>query len=168
MVSPGVVEVVIQEHWWKQAEFERRAGSEPLDNLPGAEIFFVGVGPHEVEVELIGVDLGEEVSPAGKVFEIEELVFLDAMHGFHVALVGMCGGRNAHVLAVAESFGEVTLELSPVVGLPDQIAERNAVAMQVLLDACGENRARRSATLLGEGPEEQAAADIAGGVLNGG
>jgi hypothetical protein len=57
MVSPGVVEVVIQGDGREQAEFERRAGSEPLDDLPGALIFFVGVRTHEVEVELIGMDL---------------------------------------------------------------------------------------------------------------
>jgi len=36
----------------------------------------------------------------------------------------------------------------------------------MLLDTGGENGAGRSAALLGEGPEEQTAADIAGGVLN--
>jgi hypothetical protein len=66
IVSPFVVEVVIQEHGWKQAEFERRAGREPLDDLPGALIFFVRVGPRQVEVELVGVGLGQELAAAGE------------------------------------------------------------------------------------------------------
>ena len=74
IVSPLVIEVVIQEHGWKQAELEGRARSEALDDLPRALVFFVRVEAHEVEVELIGVDLGEEVSPASKVFQIKELV----------------------------------------------------------------------------------------------
>src|SRR5260370_40914574 len=88
------------------------------------------------------------------------------MHGFHVALIGVGGGRDAHMLAVPEGFGKIPFELAAVVGLPDQIAQRDAVAIQMLLDAGGENGTGRSAALLGKGPEEQTAADIAGSVLN--
>ena len=98
---------------------EWRSGSEALDGLAGALIFFVGVGADEVEVELIGVGLGEKVAAAGEVFQIEELVFFEAMHGFDIALVGVRGGRDAGMLAVAESLGEIPLELAAVVGLPD-------------------------------------------------
>jgi len=35
IVSPWVIEVIIQEDGWKQAEFERSARSEALDDLPG-------------------------------------------------------------------------------------------------------------------------------------
>src|SRR5581483_11514048 len=166
IVSPWVVQVIVQEDGREQAEFERRARSEPLDDLPGTLIFFVGVGTDKIEIELIGVGFGEEVAAAGEVFQIEELVFFEAMHGFHVALVGVGWGWDAHVLAATESFGEVALELAAVVGLPDQIAERDAVAIQVLLDARGEYGAGRSAASFGEGPEEQAAAHVACGVLN--
>ena len=86
---------------------EWRSGSEALDGLAGALIFFVGVGADEVEVELIGVGLGEKVAAAGEVFQIEELIFFEAMDGLHVALVGVSGRRDAHVLAVAEGFREV-------------------------------------------------------------
>ena len=68
IVSPSVVEVIIQEDWWKQAKFEGRARSEPLDDLPGALVFFVRVGAHEVEVELVGVRFGQEVAAAGEGF----------------------------------------------------------------------------------------------------
>src|SRR5712692_882959 len=88
------------------------------------------------------------------------------MHGFDVALVGVCGWWNAHVLAIAESGRKIAFELAAVVGLPDQIAQRDAVAIQVLLDACGEDRTEGGRTLLRKGPEQQAAANIAGGVLN--
>ena len=123
-----------QEDGWKQAEFERRARDEPVDDLPGALIFLVRVGADKVEVQLVGVHFGEEVAAVGEVFEIEELIFLEAMHGFHVALVGVRGWWDAHMLAVAERFAEVALELAAIVGLPDQIAERNSVAVEMLLN----------------------------------
>ena len=91
-----------------------RARSEPLDDLPGTLIFFVGVGASEVEVQLVGVHFGEELAATGEVFQIKELVFFEAMHGFHVALVGMGGGRDAHVLAVAESTREIPFKFATV------------------------------------------------------
>jgi len=66
---------VIQEHERKQTEFERRTGSESLDDLPGVQGFFVRAGPHEIEVQLIGVHFGEEVGATGEVFQVEEFVF---------------------------------------------------------------------------------------------
>lgn len=50
IVSPGVVEVIIQEDRGKQAKFEWRARGQTFDDLPQAQIFFVGIGPHEIEV----------------------------------------------------------------------------------------------------------------------
>jgi len=70
------------------------------------------------------------------------------------------------MLAVAEGLGEVAFELTAVVGLPDQIAERDAVATQMLLDTRGEDGAGRRTASFGEGPEEQAAAHIARRVLD--
>ena len=70
--------MVIEENRGKQAELERRARSEPLNDLPRAEIFFVRVGAHQIEVQLIGVHFAEEVAAAGEVFEIEEFVFFEA------------------------------------------------------------------------------------------
>ena len=35
-------------------------------DLPGAKVLFVGFGAHEVEVELVGVSLGEELATAGE------------------------------------------------------------------------------------------------------
>ena len=90
------------------------------------------------------------------------------MHGFDIALVGVRSGRDAHMLAVAEGFGEIAFEFAAVVGLPDQIAQRDAVAIQMLLDARSEDGAGRSAACLGEGPEQQAAANFASGVLHDG
>ena len=64
-------------------------------------------------------------SPATReIFQIEELVFFEAMHGFHVALVGVGGGRDAHMPTVTAGFGILALKLAAVVGLPDQIAAR--------------------------------------------
>ncbi|HKM80718.1 MAG TPA: hypothetical protein VJY15_07120 [Candidatus Acidoferrum sp.] len=101
IVSPGVVQVIIQEDRWKQAELERPARLELLDDLPGAEVLFVGVGADEVEVELIGKGLGKEVAAAGERFQVEELIFDETVNGFYVALERVSGGRNADMLAVA-------------------------------------------------------------------
>jgi hypothetical protein len=68
------------------------------------------------------------------------------------------------MLAVAESFGKIALEFPAVIGLPDQIAEGDAVAIQMLLDAGGEDGVSRGAASIGEGPEERSTANIAGGV----
>ena len=101
IVSPRAVQVVIQENWWKQAELERPARLELLDDLPGAEVLFVRVGTDEVEVELIGKSFGKKVCPPGERFQVEELIFDEAVNGFHIALEGVSGGRYANVLAVA-------------------------------------------------------------------
>jgi hypothetical protein len=45
------------------------AASVPVDDLPGAEVFLVRVMAGGVEVEPVSVHLGEEVSPAGEVFD---------------------------------------------------------------------------------------------------
>src|SRR5712692_9849235 len=100
IVSPGVVQVIVQEDGREQAELERPARLELLDDLPGAEILFVGVGAGEVEVELVGVSLGEEVAAAGERFQIEELIFDQAVDSFNVALEGVGGGRDADMLTV--------------------------------------------------------------------
>ena len=126
----------------------------------------MGVGSGEVEVELVGVDLGEEISPAGERFQIKELVFFDAVHGFDIALIGMSGWRDAHMLASPKGFGKIAFEFASVVGLPDQITERDAVAMEMLLDAGSKNGAGRGAAPAGESPEQQPAAHFARGVLH--
>jgi hypothetical protein len=126
----------------------------------------VRVGPGEVEVQLVGVYFRQELAATGEVFQIEELVFFETMHGFDIALISVRGRRDAHVLAVAERFWKVAFELAAVIGLPDQIAQRDAVAIQMLLDARSEHRAGRSTARLRERPEQQAAADFPSGVLD--
>ena len=74
---------------------------ELFDDLPRGEILFVGIGADEVEVKLIGVGLGEEIATAGERFQVEELIFDQAVDGFNVALEGVGGGRDADMLAVA-------------------------------------------------------------------
>jgi len=58
-------------------------------------IFLVGVGSREVEVELIGLGLGEEFAAAGEGFQIEELIFDQPMDGFDIALEGVGSVRDA-------------------------------------------------------------------------
>jgi len=156
---------------------EGPAGLELLDDLPWAEILFVRVGADEVEVELVSEGLGEEIAAAGERFEVEELVFDEAMNGFDVALESVSGGRNADVLTVAERSGKAGAmaapivaadELGAVVGLPDEIAQRDAAAIEVLLNAGGEDGTGSGGAALGEGPEQQSAAHVAGRVLDGG
>ena len=45
---------------------EGRARSEPLDDLPGTLILFMGVGPDEIEIHLVGLGLGEKFAAAGE------------------------------------------------------------------------------------------------------
>jgi hypothetical protein len=80
---------------------ERPVGLELLNDLPGAEVLFVRVGADEVEIELVGEGFGEEVGATGKRFQVEELIFDEAVNGFDIALKGVGGGRNADVLTVA-------------------------------------------------------------------
>lgn len=124
-----------------------RRASQPPENLPGALVLFVGVGVHEVEVELIEEGLCQKVRAAGEGFQIKELVLDEPMHGLDLAVVGMGGGRDADVLAVAQVRGKAggtalgvvaAHELFALVGLPDQVAEVDPVAGQVALDAGGE------------------------------
>lgn len=70
-------------------------------DLPGAKVLFVGVGAHEVEVELVGVSLGEELATAGERFQVEEFIFDQAVNGFHVTLEGVGSRGDADMLAVA-------------------------------------------------------------------
>src|SRR5258708_24725865 len=57
-------------------------------------------------------------------------------------------------------------ELGRVVGLPDQIAQRDAATIEVLLNAGGEDGTGGGGTALGKGPEQQTAAHFAGGVFD--
>jgi hypothetical protein len=59
-------------------------------------------------------------------------------------------------------------ELGTVVGLPDQIPQRDAATIEVLLDSGGKDGTGGRGTALGKGPKQQAAAHFAGGVFDGG
>ena len=118
----------------------------------------MGVGPGEVEVELVERGLGEKVGAAGEGFQIEELIFDEAMDGFDIALVGVSGGGNALVLGAEETdrsgeaiAGAVGLQrphkLAAVVGLPDQMRQIDATAIQVALALRREANARKSKPL---------------------
>ena len=100
------------------------------------------------------MNLGEEISAAGERFQIKELVFFDTVDGFDIALVGVSGWRNTYMLAVTQGHGKVTFEFAAVVSLPDQIAQRDTIAIQVLLDAGSEDGAGRGTALLGKRPEQ--------------
>ena len=63
-----------------------------LDDLPWGETSLVRVGSGQVEVELIERRLGQEVGAILESFQVEELVFDEAVDGFDVALVGGSGG----------------------------------------------------------------------------
>ena len=70
-------EVVVQEDGREQAKLKGRKGGEAFDDLPGPAIFVVRVRSDEIEVELVGVDFGEEIASAGEAFQIEELIFFE-------------------------------------------------------------------------------------------
>ncbi len=73
-----------------------------MDDLPGSKPSFVGVGPSQVEVELIERGLSEELGAVAKGFQVVELIFDQAVDGFDVALVGVSSGGDALVLGAEE------------------------------------------------------------------
>ena len=62
-----MVEVVVQEDGWEQAEFEceRGARREALDDLPGAAIILMRVGSDEIESPFASSHSNTSTSPAG-------------------------------------------------------------------------------------------------------
>ena len=73
----------------------------------------MGVGPSQVEVELIERGFGEEVGAAGESFQFVELALDEAVGGFDVALEGVGGGRNALMLGTEEGDGARKVEREP-------------------------------------------------------
>ena len=97
-----------------------------LEDLKRALPFLAAVGADEVEVKPVGGDFAPEVRRAGEGFAIEELVFDEAVDGFHVALPGEAFGRDVAMVcaAGADGGGEALFvlvfeELGTVVGLSD-------------------------------------------------
>ncbi len=80
-----------------------------MDNLPWGETSLVGIGASQVEVELVKGSLGQKVGAVGEGFQVEELVFDEAVDGLDVALIGVGPRRDALVLGaeVGDSGGEV-------------------------------------------------------------
>lgn len=72
---------------------------------------------------------------------------------------GETGGVTAAIMAADE--------LGTIVGLPDQVAQRDATTIEVLLDAGGKDGTGGCGTALGKSPEQQTAAHLARGVLDG-
>ena len=118
----------------------------------------MGVGSGEVAVELVTGSLGEELGTVAERFQVEELVFDAAVHGFDIALVGVSGGGNALVLGAEETdrsgeaiAGAVGVQrphkLAAVVGLEDQMRQIDATAIQVALALRREANARKSKPL---------------------
>ena len=88
-----------------------KAGIELLDDLLWSTTFFVRVGASEVEVELVRGSLGQEVGTAGERFQVKELIFDEAMDGFHIGLVSVGSGRDALMLRTEGSDGGGESEL---------------------------------------------------------
>ena len=139
----------------------------------------MGVGASQIEVELVEGNLGQEVGATLEGFQVEELVLNEAMDSFDVALEGVSRRRDALVLRAEVSdrarkvrAGAVGLELADefaaVVGLPSHVTQGDAAARQVALDALGEPLAGLGRALGSVSQELQAAADLAGRVLDGG
>ena len=136
------------------------------------------VGSDKIEVELVERSLGEEVGAAGEGFDFEELVFDEAMDGLDVALVGVSARGDALVLRAEEGDGageaiagavrlQCANKLAAVIGLPSQVGEVDAAALEMGLDALSNQFTGSFGAALGEGQENQAAADVACGVLDG-
>ena len=83
----------------------------------------MGIGPHQIEVQLVGVHLVEEITATSEILQIEKFIFFEAMHRFHIALVGMRGRWDTHMLTIAKRCGECAFEFAAVVGQPDQVPQ---------------------------------------------
>ena len=108
MVSPLRVETIIEEEGRKQASIERESRMKLVNDLPRGEIFFMGIRPGQIEVELIERSLGHKVRAIAESFQIQEFIFDEAMDGFDIALISVGAGRDAHVLGaeVGDGGGE--------------------------------------------------------------
>ena len=105
MVVAQGVETIIEEGRGKQADREGEAGVELVDDLPRGETSLVRVGARQVEIELVEGSLGHKLAAAGEGFQVEELVFDEAVDGLDIALIGVSGGRDALVLGAEEGDG---------------------------------------------------------------
>ena len=146
MVSPLRVETIIEEDRGKQACIKREAGVKLVNDLPGREIFFMGIGSGQIEIELIERRLGHEFGAMAESFQIKEFIFDEAMDGFDIALISVSAGRDALVLGteVSDGGGEagartIFLKLADkfpsVVSLPGEVSQVDAATLQVGLDA---------------------------------
>ena len=120
-----------------------------MDDLPGSKPFFVGVGPSQVEVELIERGLSEELGAVAKGFQVVELIFNQAVDRLDVALVGVSSRGDALVLGAevsdrprkvrARAVGlQLADEFAAVVGLPGHVTQVHPAALQVPLNPLGE------------------------------
>ena len=111
-----------------------------MDDLPGSETSLVRIGSGQVEVELMERNLGQELGAAGESFQVEELIFDEAVDGFDVGLIGVGAGRDALVLGAEEGDGggevraravglQLADELAAVVGLPGDVAPVDAATL---------------------------------------
>jgi hypothetical protein len=80
--------------------------------------------------------LARKVSATREVLEVEELLFFEAMHGFQVALVGVGGGRDAHMPTVTAGVGTSALN-SPPLSVCQTKSQRDAVGIEVPLGTEG-------------------------------
>jgi hypothetical protein len=116
--SPHDLETIIEEDRGKQADFDGQAGIELLDDLPWGTACFVGVGPGQVEVELIEGGFSEELSAGAEGFQVVELVFDEAVDGLDIALIGVGGGLDALVLGAEVSDGAREMRARAVALMP--------------------------------------------------
>lgn len=166
-----MIELVIQEDGKGEADLKGAVGTELLDDLASGKAPFVGIGKCEVEVEVVESSFGQEVAAGGEAFQVKGVIFDEARDGFELTLKGVCWGRDADPLSLAEGWGETVAlasaaftsnELAAIIGLSDQFDQGDSEA----LDAGGEDLTGGSAVPLSEGEEKQAAAGLAGRVLD--
>jgi len=98
LVSRQCLETIIEEEGRKPADLEGEVWGERVDDLPWGKTSLVRIGTSPVEVELVEGSFGQEVSAAGEGFQVEELVFDQAVDSFDIGLIGVGAGRDAFVL----------------------------------------------------------------------
>ncbi|MBN1164322.1 MAG: hypothetical protein JXB45_07070 [Candidatus Krumholzibacteriota bacterium] len=68
-----------------------------FSQLPGSFVFFVGVGPEEIEEDLVGVSFFHEITDIFEVFQFIELYLYQIMGSFDVRLEGVGAGGDGIV-----------------------------------------------------------------------
>jgi hypothetical protein len=152
-------------------------GRELAQHLQRAAILLEAIAAGDVEVEPVALSLGEEVAAIAKALPVEEFVLAEPVHGLHVAVVGVGGGRDEGVAeamgfhggleAMQAAFAILATDVfGAVIGLKPHLLQTDAAGREVGDDPLGEDASEAGGAGLGVVGEGEAGAHFPGGVLH--